>query len=80
MIDIAALFVSIGLDPNTSLLAAQIELDAGGYVMAGEDTVTSAAGVFAAGDIRAKPFRQVVTAASDGAVAAYEAGKYLEKL
>jgi thioredoxin reductase (NADPH) len=79
-IDVAALFVSIGLDPNTSLLSAQIELDAGGYVVAGEDTVTSAAGVFAAGDIRTKSFRQVVTAASDGAVAAYEAGRYIEKL
>jgi thioredoxin reductase (NADPH) len=55
-------------------------MDAGGYVVSGEDSLTSASGVFAAGDIRVKPFRQVVTAASDGAVAAYEAGKYIEKL
>ena len=72
------LFVSIGRDPETSLFG-ELAQD-GGYILAGEDTLTSVAGVFAAGDVRTKPFRQIVTAAADGAVAAQAAEKYLASL
>ncbi|NIA23464.1 MAG: thioredoxin-disulfide reductase [Proteobacteria bacterium] len=73
-------FVYIGLIPNTKLFKGQVELDKYGYVMANEDTVTSAKGVFAAGDVRIKTLRQIVTAVSDGAIAAYEAKKYIDEL
>ena len=74
------LFVSIGRVPATSLFAESLELDSGGYIIAGEDTKTSISGVFAAGDVRTKTLRQVITAAADGAVAAHEVGEYLVKL
>ncbi|HEY3314612.1 MAG TPA: thioredoxin-disulfide reductase [Bacillota bacterium] len=75
----AGVFIYVGLTPNTSLLKDQVKLDDHGYVLAGEDTLTSARGVFAAGDVRKKPLRQVVTAVGDGAVAAMMAGKHLEE-
>lgn len=71
------LFVSIGRVPATSLFEGAVSLDDQGYVIAGEDTKTSISGVFAAGDVRTKSLRQVITAAADGAVAAHEAGEYL---
>ena len=70
-------FVSIGRIPATELFAGQLELDGGGYVIAGEDTKTNIPGVFAVGDVRTKPLRQVVTAVSDGAVAVHSAEEYL---
>jgi thioredoxin reductase (NADPH) len=70
-------FVYIGVEPATEPYKGQVSLDASGYVQAGEDTKTNIAGVFAAGDIRSKPIRQVVTAASDGAVAGIMAERYL---
>ena len=63
------LFVAVGTVPQTESLAGQLALQEG-YVIAGEDTRTSVRGVYAAGDIRTKPLRQVICAASDGAVAA----------
>ena len=74
---IDGLFVSIGRQPATELFAGQIVLDAHGYIVADESTKTSLAGVFAAGDVRTKELRQVVTAAADGAVAAHGAEQYL---
>lgn len=74
------IFVSIGRVPATDMFSGSLELDAQGYIVAGEDTKTSLAGVFAAGDVRVKSLRQVITAASDGAVAAHEAGEYLAKI
>ncbi len=71
------LFISVGRDPQTALFADQLALDGAGYVVAGEDTCTSIPGVFAAGDVRTKAVRQIVTAAGDGAVAAYYAEQYL---
>ena len=71
------LFVSIGRRPATELLAGYVALDEGGYVIAGEDTKTSVDGVFAIGDVRTKPVRQIVTAAADGAVAVHFAEEYL---
>ncbi|NLG25934.1 MAG: FAD-dependent oxidoreductase [Clostridiales bacterium] len=70
-------FVAVGTEPNTELVAGQLALDEHGYIPCGEDTITAIPGVFAAGDIRKKPLKQVVTAVSDGAVAAFAAGQYL---
>ena len=72
-------FVAVGNIPNTELLRGQVELDEAGYVLAGETTKTNLPGVFAVGDLRKKPLRQVVTAASDGAVAAHFIEEYLNQ-
>ena len=70
-------FVSVGRKPATELFAGQIELDAGGYIAAGENTETSVPGVYAVGDVRTKEVRQVVTAVADGAVAVHRAEEFL---
>lgn len=77
--DIAAdgIFVSIGRKPATELVAQQLELDQGGYIPAGETTETGIPGVYAVGDLRTKPLRQVVTAVADGAVAVHMAEEFL---
>ena len=74
------LFVSIGRVPATAFLGGQVETDPNGYIVAGEDTKTSLDGVFAPGDVRTKVLRQVVTAVSDGAVAAHYAEEYISQL
>lgn len=71
------LFVAVGTQPRTELVRGQLELDGAGYVVAGEDTRTEIPGVFAAGDLRARPLKQVITAAADGAVAATMAIRYV---
>lgn len=71
------LFVSIGRTPETGLVKNQLTLDSGGYVVADETTRTSVPGVFAVGDVRTKPLRQIVTAAADGAVAVKYVQEYL---
>ncbi|MGI6591547.1 MAG: thioredoxin-disulfide reductase [Eggerthellaceae bacterium] len=73
----AAVFVAIGSEPNSALFANQVDCDQRGYVKASEDCETSVPGVFVAGDLRTKPLRQVVTAVSDGAVAAEAAAAFL---
>lgn len=73
-------FVSIGRVPSTGFLGGNVALDGNGYIIADESTRTSVDGVFAAGDIRTKALRQVVTAASDGAVAAHYAEEYINKM
>lgn len=70
-------FVYIGTEPMSNMYQGQIDMDNWGYIIASEDTKTSVDGVFAAGDIRTKPIRQVVTAASDGAVAGIMAERYV---
>lgn len=60
-------FIAVGIVPNTELFRNLVKLDESGYIVAGEDCVTSTPGVFAAGDIRTKQLRQVITAAADGA-------------
>ena len=72
-------FISIGRTPASALVAGQIELDESGYIIAGESTATSLPGVYAVGDVRTKQVRQIVTAISDGAVAAHMAEEYLAK-
>ena len=71
------LFVAVGYLPNTGLFRSQVETDEAGYVLADETTRTSLPGVYAVGDLRRKPLRQVVTAAADGAVAAHFIEEYL---
>ena len=73
-------FVSVGRKPATELVAGQLKLDAGGYVIAGESTATNIPGVYAAGDVRTKALRQVVTAVADGAAAVHEAEGFLARL
>lgn len=71
------LFVAIGRVPDTALFQGQVDLDEQGYLLAREDTRTNLPGVFAVGDVRKKPLRQLVTATADGAVAAQGVGEYL---
>lgn len=70
-------FISVGRKPQTRLVAGRLSLDKDGYVVAGETTKTNIPGVYAAGDVRTKPLRQVVTAVADGAAAVHEAQSYL---
>jgi thioredoxin reductase (NADPH) len=76
-LEIDGLFVSIGRDPVSSIFSDQLDLDEKGYIIADETTRTNIEGVYAVGDIRTKPFRQIVTAAADGAVAAHSADEYI---
>ena len=76
-IDCDGIFVSVGRKPVTEFLGDQLELDKGGYILAGESTKTNIPGVYAVGDIRTKFLRQVVTAVADGAVAVHMAEEYL---
>ena len=76
-LDTDGVFIAVGIVPNTTFVKAQLELDENGYICAGEEGITSAAGVFAAGDIRTKALRQVVTAVSDGANTVASVQKYL---
>ncbi len=73
-------FVSIGRKPSTEFLSGAVKIDEYGYVIAGEDCKTDIGGVFAVGDVRTKALRQVVTAASDGAVAVHFAEEYIAAL
>ena len=77
LLEVDGLFVSIGQTPNTALVKGQLDLDENGYVIAGETTATNIAGVFAAGDLRTTPLRQIITAAADGAIAAHMAEEYI---
>ena len=72
------LFVFVGLIPNSGLFSGKLEMERG-YIKTDENMRTSIPGVFAAGDIRVKSLRQVVTAVSDGAIAAVSAEKYIEE-
>lgn len=73
-------FIAIGNIPNTSLVNDLVTLDKLGYVVADETTKTNIPGVYAIGDLRTKSLRQVVTAAADGAVAAYQIEEYISQL
>lgn len=77
ILDVDAVFVAAGRTPDAAFLGGQAELDEYGYIKAGETTETSIEGVYAVGDVRTKPLRQIVTAAADGAVASFFVEKYL---
>lgn len=80
IIDVSGIFTAIGSIPNSGLLKGIADLDKSGYVIAGEDGVTSAAGIFAAGDVRTKSMRQIVTAAADGACCINSAETFLNQI
>ncbi len=71
-------FVFVGYAPRTDLVKGLVSLDRGGYVETGEDMSTGVPGLFAAGDVRSKAFRQITTAVADGTIAALSAQKYLK--
>ena len=79
-LDVNGIFPYIGFLPNTDLINGQVEQDSNGFIVTDETMKTSVDGVFAAGDVRITPLRQVITATSDGAVAAVYAGRYVESL
>lgn len=79
-LQVDGVFPYIGFSPNTDSFKGQLEQDKAGFVVTDEHMQTSVEGVFAVGDIRTTPLRQVITAASDGAVGAVYAVKYLEEL
>lgn len=76
-INVAGIFVAIGLIPQNQVFSDYVKLDGAGFILASEDCMTSRPGVFAAGDCRTKEVRQLTTAAADGAVAALAACKYI---
>ena len=73
------LFIAVGREPDTGLFRGQLEMDGAGYLLADETTRTNLPGVYAVGDVRQKPLRQIVTATADGAVAAHFIEEYLMK-
>lgn len=79
-LSVDGVFIAVGIVPNTSLVKGIVKLDEGGYIDAGEDGATDTPGFFAAGDIRTKKLRQVVTAVSDGANAVASVQRYLMEL
>lgn len=79
-LSVNGVFPYIGITPNIDFINGQIEQDKGGFIYTDETMKTSVEGVYAIGDVRHTPLRQVITAASDGAVAAVYAVKYLETL
>ncbi len=76
-LSVQGVFVAVGTAPNTKSILGMPELDKAGYIIAGEDGITSIPGVFAAGDCRTKQLRQVVTATADGANAVASLERYL---
>lgn len=74
---VEGVFIAVGMKPETEAYRKTVACDEGGYIIAGEDCVTNVPGIFAAGDIRTKALRQIVTAVSDGACAVASAERYL---
>ena len=76
-IQISGVFIAVGYIPNTEIFKNVVETDEWGYIKAGENCETNVPGIFAAGDVRTKELRQIITAASDGAIAVTAVEKYL---
>lgn len=77
---IDGIFIAVGNIPNSEVYKTSVQADGAGYLIAGENCETNIAGVFAAGDVRTKELRQIITAASDGAISITGVEKYLNKL
>ncbi len=78
---VSAVFIFIGSDPKSSLAAGMgVKLDDVGYVETNQRMETGVPGLYAVGDVRASPFRQLVVAAAEGAIAAHAAGQYIDEL
>ena len=78
-LEVDGIFIAVGITPDTGFVKDFVELDSQGYIIAGEDGKTSVPGVFAAGDVRTKQLRQVITAAADGANCITSAEEYLRE-
>jgi len=72
-------FVFVGIQPNTGYVPSEVHRDSQGFLHTDQEMATSVSGIFAAGDVRSKQLRQIVTAVGDGATAAFNAGRYIEE-
>lgn len=79
-IDVSGCFIWVGINPNTQFIGEMISCDSSGFIMVNEHMETSVPGVFAAGDVRSTPLRQITTAVGDSAIAAVAAEHYIESL